>query len=98
MKRTTKKAAKAAAKTQRSPREARTDKQMIELTRDNISVGGWWFMIDGDVVILTAQKSGESPTQQVTVPRGVFGRVVDWYNKPQPIVPRTRPSPQSRGH
>jgi hypothetical protein len=68
------------------PRDARTGNQICELERDNIECKTHWFMISAKEVRIVAQKTGESATAKIVIPRRFFNRMVDWYNgaKPSP--------------
>lgn len=61
------------------PIEARTFKQICSLPRDNLDYKNFWFMVDEGQVTLTAQKIGEAPTSQISIPRAVFDRMARWY-------------------
>lgn len=67
------------------PRDARSLNQICSMPRDNMECRGFWMMLNGDgtcSVTITAQRVGESPTQQINIPRRVFDLFVDWYMKP----------------
>jgi hypothetical protein len=60
-----------------------TFKQLIALTRDNLSVGDFWIGTDTTNVWLTEQAMGESPKQTFAIPRRDFNRLIRWYLRPQ---------------
>lgn len=72
-------------KSQLSPHEARTDKQICSLRSDNVDAPEGWMMIDEGVVTLCNQRSGEHSTGTVQFTRRSFKKFADWYLKPQPV-------------
>lgn len=65
------------------PRNADTFNKVCNLKTDNHETKTHWIIINGKTVTIKAQKSGEESTQTIDVPRGVFNRLIDWYNKDQ---------------
>lgn len=72
-----------------SPKNARTFDQVCSLNRDNTEAGDYWILTDGDCVTLTQQAVGESPVGSVSIPRELFIRFINWYQRPQKI--RSKP-------
>lgn len=66
-----------------TPREARTEKQQLRLTRDNVSTRDYWMMLNGGTVVLSKQRSGQPRTEAITISRAAFERFIDWYNTGQ---------------
>ena len=66
-----------------SLRDARTEKQLCALHRDNFSHRGFWLLSDGVTVTIAQQKTGERAKAIVSVPRAVFNHLIDAYQKPQ---------------
>ena len=67
------------------PRDAKTQKQHFSLPNDNHSTKGHWILLDPwtGAVTISAQIKGESRTAAITIPRGEFNRLIDWYMKDQ---------------
>lgn len=61
------------------PQQARTEKAMLSLARDNIGGKDWWFILDPFEVVICNQRSGEEPTGKVRLRRRDFDRLVRWY-------------------
>lgn len=66
-----------------SPRQARTEKQVCSLRRDNKTADDFWMLIDGRDVTIVHQQQGTSPRASITIPRATFNRLVRWYTTPQ---------------
>jgi hypothetical protein len=62
-----------------TPQTARTDEQMAQLERDNISVGGFWMAVSEEALTIAAQVSGEEPSGIVGIPKYVFDQFVKMY-------------------
>ena len=69
-------------KTHVSPAKA-SESQLIRMARDDKTIGDYWMRSDGFNVSIYHQKSGFTPNGGITIPRGVFNKLVEWYNKPQ---------------
>lgn len=65
------------------PYDAKTEKQIIGLNRDNLSTEGHWILLHGDSVTFSAQRPGEGCTASLSVPRAEFNRIVSWYMRDQ---------------
>lgn len=74
---------KAIKKKPLSPMNARTLNELCSLQRDNWAYGDFWIMVDGNEVVLAAQKHGESATGSVSIPRRHFKELVQWYMRDQ---------------
>jgi len=72
-----------ASKKKLSPKQARSHKAICSLRTDNWGCKDGWIMIDGDKIIMTNQRSGESHTGQVEFTRRQFHTLIDWYQRPQ---------------
>lgn len=68
-----------------SPKQARTDEEVCRLNRDNISVGDYWIIGGGDDVYISRQKEGQPAESNISIPRDVFIRMVNWYQRPQKL-------------
>lgn len=68
--------------TLKRPMDARGAGQICEMPRDNLTAGDFWILTDGFNVSIAAQKTDESATVIVSIPRGEFNRMVRWYTKP----------------
>lgn len=68
-----------------SLRNARTTKQLCSLQRDNIDAGDFWIIADEADVTIAAQKTGEHPTERITIPRRYFNRLIDFYQRGQRV-------------
>jgi hypothetical protein len=75
----------------KTPREVKSEADLIAMRRANIEIGDYWMMLqEAGVffeVVIANQKLGEAPTGKVHIPRHVFAAMVDWFN--QGTVPRT---------
>lgn len=60
------------------PIEARTFKQVCQLSRDGYDTKHFWILIDGDIVI-TEQQNGKPSTNQLKIPRAEFDKMARWY-------------------
>lgn len=67
------------------PYDVKGDKipPLAELRTDHKEIGDYWILTDGWRVSMVQQKTGESPTQKVTIPRAEFNRMIDWYLRDQ---------------
>lgn len=70
-----------------SPKQARTNDQLCELNRDNTNAGDFWMLTNGDTVTIAHQAEGENPVGMVTIPRELFIRFINWYQRPQKVKP-----------
>lgn len=66
-----------------SPRAANSEKRITQLRRDNIEVGGWFFVVEERMVYIVEATRGEKSPKEVILPKHVFNKIVDFYNKPQ---------------
>lgn len=71
-----------------SLRAAKTEAQIIELPRSVFSFQNWRIHTDGYRVWLAKQKVGESPTDHIEVPKGIFDRLLTMYEREQTPRPR----------
>jgi hypothetical protein len=62
-----------------SPQKARTEKQVLDLKRDNWDGKEHWMLVDETEVCITAQRTLESPTGQLRIPKRTFDRMVRFY-------------------
>lgn len=47
--------------------------------RDNVIVGDFTIMVEGNQVVLDEQAWGEERKQCITIPRDVFNKLIEWY-------------------
>jgi hypothetical protein len=71
-----------------SLREAKTEAQIIDLPRDHYGFQNWTIMTNGYTVWISRQKVGEQPTAHIEIPKGIFDRLLDMYEREQ--TPRKR--------
>ena len=58
---------------------------VFSLNASTESSGRWNMLIQHDgAVILTEQRRFERPTAEITIPRGTFQRLIEWYQTEQP--------------
>lgn len=62
-----------------APIDAKTDAQIANLGRDNVSYGNFWMILDGSTIRITDQPMGASPVQNLTISRRAFDRFARWY-------------------
>lgn len=72
-------------KTGASPQNA-TEKELCRITRDNSSIGNFTLMTDSHEVWISEQAAGSPPTQEITMRRETFNRLIEWYQKEQEFV------------
>ena len=66
-----------------SPMETKNVNDVIKyLSRDNYSTKKYWILV-GDHITLTEQKSGEKPKQVININKKDFDRLIKWYIKKQ---------------
>lgn len=66
-----------------SPKEARTYEQLCSLRATLWNCKwGWILTADGEITI-QHQPRGEPRIQEITIPKRVFDKMVEWYLKPQ---------------
>jgi hypothetical protein len=68
------------------PRKAKSHKAICAMPFDNIQIGEYGIMVDEVTVLIDKQRTGEPREAAVTLPRWVFDRFVDWYERG--IIPR----------
>jgi hypothetical protein len=68
-----------------SPKQARTDEQVCSLNRDNQTFGDYWIIGGGDNVYIACQPEGCPAESNISIPRDVFIRMVNWYQRPQKL-------------
>jgi hypothetical protein len=66
-----------------SLRAAKSEAQIIELPRDHYGCNNWTIMTNGHNVWISQQKLGEPPTDQIEVPKGIFDRLLTFYEREQ---------------
>jgi hypothetical protein len=71
-----------------SLRSAKSEAQIIKLPRDHYEFQNWTIMTNGYTVWISKQKAGEMPTDHIEVPKGVFDRLLEMYEREQ--TPRKR--------
>jgi hypothetical protein len=71
-----------------SPYRADTTDKVCSLNRDNINGEDCWILTDGYTVTVTAQKPGEGPTGQVSLPRAQFAKLARWFFTEQKLRQR----------
>ena len=74
----------------KSPRSAKTFKQIYALNRDNLDVGGFWILLNQGSIILAKQKLGHSCEVDIKIPRKKFNRMINWYNRRTPRAAKKR--------
>lgn len=62
-----------------TPRKATKEKQLLSLKRDNVNYKDHWMLVSEGSVFIANQKSGESPTGIVEIPKRIFNRMVKFY-------------------
>lgn len=72
------------------PYDAKGEKLAIKLTRSNRGFGNVTILADGYRVSLHEQKSGEAPTQSISLSRARFNQLIDWYLTDQPLRAASR--------
>lgn len=65
------------------PYDVKTERQLLDLQKDNKGVKEAWIMLGVNRVTVCTQRSGEPAADTVSMPRGQFNRLVDWYLKDQ---------------
>lgn len=66
-----------------SPRNANTEKKLSSLRMDHKDFSKDFSILVGeDEVFLSQQARGEGPKQSFAMPKSVFNRIIDWYNRP----------------
>ena len=73
------------------PYDAKTEREQLDLNSDNHQTKGAWILLGFSQVSICTQKSGESPTGIVKIPRGEFNRLIDWYMKDQKPIKGMKP-------
>jgi len=63
----------------KTPMEAKTFNDICSLKRDNLTAGGYWIILNELGITICKQNPGEEPTQEITIPRKSFNRMVKWY-------------------
>lgn len=62
-----------------------TEDELDKMKTCHLEVGDDRILTDSFRVSITTQKSGEKPTQSVTIDRKTFDKLVRWYTTPQPL-------------
>jgi hypothetical protein len=71
------------------PYDAKGDDEVASgLRTDHKDTGDFWILTDGWRVSLYQQKTGHPSTQNITIPRAEFNKLVAWYMRDQ--KPRKR--------
>jgi len=73
----------------KSMREAKGEKGVVALARDNWQFGDWGLLCDGHYVWISLQAEGEMPERKIEIPKNVFDRMVDAYIAPQMPTKKT---------
>lgn len=68
-----------------SPKTVKTIDDLCRMKSDNKSAGGFWILVDPPNVTIAAQKTGESSTGMVTMPRKKFDQLIEWYQREQTL-------------
>lgn len=63
-----------------TPRNARSEREILQLKRDNLHTTGYWFILDVETVAIAKQKTGEPADWMHSIPRSTFEKFIDWYN------------------
>lgn len=88
------------AKKRVTPREARTGNSIRKLPHDNVSDGQFWALVNEGTITIAAQNDGNPATAIVSIERGFFNALVDWWNtgvwKANAMPRRKRRSPIRR--
>lgn len=69
-------------KTERSPQDCKTEKQICQLGRDNLDVGGLAILVQEKDVSL------HFDGKYISIPKRLFDPIVSFYKKPQKITKR----------
>lgn len=64
-------------------RDARNEKAVIALDRDNWQFGDWGLLCDGYHVWISMQPMGSLPERKIEIPKAMFDRMVDAYTADQ---------------
>lgn len=78
-----------------SLRQVRRESQLWRMPRDNFDRGDWWMITDGHTVSIAEQKIYEQPTQNISIPKGIFDWFVDIYVRP--VLVRSKPQSKRKG-
>ena len=70
------------------PYDAKTEKHLLSMSRDNITFGDFWMLNSSDHVTMAHQKVGEGARAMLSMPKKEFNRMVAWYMRDQ--KPRKR--------
>ena len=62
-----------------TPRTANTNTKLCALKRDNVDRRGYWILVAENSVTICKQNRGESPTQEINIPKSILNEFVDWY-------------------
>lgn len=73
-----------------SPFRAAGEKKVVQLNRDNLDGEDCWILTDGYRVTITAQKAGESPTGQCSLPLKQFAKLARWFFTEQKLREKRR--------
>jgi len=69
-----------ATKKKLTPRTARTTKNILKLTRDNLALDDLYFRVGVDTVYITQERKDRPFAVHVSIPRHIFDEFVDCYN------------------
>lgn len=61
------------------PIDAKTDKQICKLRRDNLSTKEFWILLGEGEVTLAKQRNLAPAEVMLKIPRAQFDRLVRWY-------------------
>jgi len=64
-----------------TPQTARTDEEMMQLTRDHLDTPDYWICVDAASVTLAKQRHGESPAAEIQIPKAVFDQFIKFYTE-----------------
>lgn len=68
-----------------SLREVKDTPTVCRLRRDNYSQGDWTIHTDGHTVWISKQKVGAMPTAEISIPKGVFNKLLAGYERRQHV-------------
>ncbi len=70
------------------PIDCGNEDQVCELQTSLHTLKNFWILTEGYRVSLYEQKSSESPTQHITIPKRQFDALVEWYMREQECRPQ----------
>lgn len=75
---------KKAKKKVKAPKDADTFNRACDLKTDNVTYCNFWILTDGYNISMAEQKMGESATQEISIQKKIFDRLIRWYETGKP--------------